>query len=340
MSLYNILIWGIGRRTEKYMKFDYFDRCNIKGFVDTYCYGKSYRGYNVYAPNEISQLMKEIDYLIIATHYFSEIYQYCIENDIDRKKIIFTDYIIEPFMLQDLKVIKSISNKLYEDMCMRSVQFVYLNEKDYYEKEKLISTRDYNSPDYKRDYFRYRTFEFMANEIITQGVRGCVAELGVFRGVFSALINQKFQDRDLYLFDTFDGFDKEEAIEEERKGRSNEEFVYIHKLTSEKIVLNKLPYPSNCHICRGYFPKSVTNEIKKLRFAFVSIDVDFEESIYQGLSFFYPRLEEGGVIFLHDYNSLNLSGVKLALEKYESDIKLHLKKVPLADRAGTLVIIK
>ena len=82
------------------------------------------------------------------------------------------------------------------------------------------------------------------------------------------------------------------------------------------------------------------NEHKSKKYAFVSIDVDFEESIYSGLEFFYPRLSNGGYIFLHDYNSAFLHGVKNAVRRYESDNGIRIIKVPIADRAGTLIITK
>ena len=36
----------------------------------------------------------------------------------------------------------------------------------------------------------------MANELIDNGIKGLVAEVGVFRGTFAKLINEKFKDRD------------------------------------------------------------------------------------------------------------------------------------------------
>lgn len=81
-------------------------------------------------------------------------------------------------------------------------------------------------------------------------------------------------------------------------------------------------------------------EASRELYAFVSIDVDFEDSIYEGLRFFYPRMNDRGVIFLHDYNSAFLSGVKSALKRYEQELGFLLRKIPLADRAGTLAIVK
>ena len=45
-------------------------------------------------------------------------------------------------------------------------------------------------------------------------------------------------------------------------------------------------------------------------------------------------------MYIHDYNSSHLLGVKRAVERYEEENHIYLKKVPLAHQSGTLVIIK
>lgn len=340
MRKIKIIIWGIGRRTERYLKFAYFKTCDIIGFVDTYFPKTCYLSYSVYRPDELIEIIDDIDYLIISTQFFSEIYSKCLEMSIDRKKIILTDYVDESVMMQNMNVVRHISHQLYEDIRMRMLKFTSMNEKDDFDLIRLVGRGKYSTPDYTSDYYRYRTFEFVANEIIEHNVMGSVAELGVFRGTFASLINEKFADRTFYLFDTFTGFDENESESEKVRGHSNDEFVEVHKQTSLEIVLSHLPYKERCYIYKGFFPDIVTEEIRQLDFAFVSIDVDFEESIYEGIKFFYERLTQNGVIFIHDYNSQYLHGVKNAVERYERDFDLRLKKVPLADRAGTLVIIK
>lgn len=81
-------------------------------------------------------------------------------------------------------------------------------------------------------------------------------------------------------------------------------------------------------------------EFEEERFAFVSVDVDFEGSILESLRYFYPRLNSGGAIFLHGYNNSGLKGVKTAVRRYEKELNVFLAKVPIADEGGTLVIMK
>lgn len=133
----------------------------------------------------------------------------------------------------------------------------------------------------------------------------------VVRGEFAKYLNYSFPDRKCYLFDTFDGFDANEALNEIKNGNCTDAFVEAYKQTNTSEVLRKMKYLDNVIMKQGLFPESLDGLDEK--FAFVSIDVDFEESIYEGLKYFYPRVSAGGYIFVHDYNS-SLMGVEKAVE--------------------------
>lgn len=335
-----IMIWGIGDRTKMYLSNQFFTNCYIKGYVDSVKAGACFAGEKVYHPSVLPELMKDIDYLIICTRYFSEIYDMCLAMGIEREKIIFTDWIDEPFVKYDVDVIRTIEPKLVRELKLNKYKLIEMNEKDPVDKARKIGEGKYADPAYMSDYFRYRSFEYMSELIEEDCVKGAVAELGVFRGVFSSLISQKFPERKLYLFDTFEGFDQTEADKESGLGRCDDMFAQYHTDTSVERMLENIPFPKQSIVCKGLFPDSITKEAADEKYAFVSIDVDFEDSIYEGLKFFYPRLSEGGVLFVHDYNSAFLGGVKTAVKRYEEAMEMKLKKVPFADRAGTLVIIK
>lgn len=179
----------------------------------------------------------------------------------------------------------------------------------------------------------------MADEIRRKGVGGETAELGVYKGTFSRLINAKFPDKKLYLFDTFQSFDQEEYQEELVKERCQDGFIEVFRDTSVERVISDMPYPGQCIPKVGFFPDTAEG-LGGIRYAFVSIDVDFEKSIYEGLKYFYPRLNKGGAIFVHDYNNYFLHGVKKAVDRYEESTGETLIRMPVADGGGTLVILK
>jgi O-methyltransferase len=185
------------------------------------------------------------------------------------------------------------------------------------------------------DYVRHSSLELVAREIYENNVSGNVAELGVFQGHFAQYINQIFPERKLYLFDTFEGFrDSDVGTEKNLKfyvpGEDN------FKETSEEIVLGKMKYRENCIIKKGYFPETA-NDVNDT-FAFVNIDVDLSEPIYNGLRWFYPRLEKGGYIFVHDFNHKQWTGAKAGVKKFVREY--NVPYFPLSDGGGSVIIMK
>jgi O-methyltransferase len=165
-------------------------------------------------------------------------------------------------------------------------------------------------------------------------LKGNVAELGVYKGDFAKRLNFLFSDRKLYLFDTFEGFDIMD-IQIEQKGNFSKGTQDFSN-TSVDIVLNKMPYPGNCIIKKGIFPETTYGISDS--FCFVSIDADLYEPILQGLIFFYPKLEKGGYIFIHDFNNEEYKGARHAVLEYCTDN--NISYVPIPDSGGSVVISK
>ncbi len=184
------------------------------------------------------------------------------------------------------------------------------------------------------DYIRLATLELVAHEIDSKKIPGAVAELGVYKGKFARYINQYFPNRELYLFDTFKGFDKADIKAELQHNFSTGQQDFSK--TSVEEVLKQMPFPDKCVIKQGYFPGSAKGLEEE--FVFVSIDTDLYEPIYNGLNYFYPLLKKGGYIFVHDYNNDSYSGAKQAVEKF--CIENGVNKIPLPDSCGTAVIGK
>lgn len=187
---------------------------------------------------------------------------------------------------------------------------------------------------YAGDYVRNSSLELVAHEIITNSITGSVAELGVYRGDFARIINEAFPDRKLYLFDTFEGFNKQD-IQVDRKQDYSAGSQDFSK-TSIDLVLRKMKTPGNCIITPGYFPESAAGVADI--FAFVSIDADLYKPVYDGLSFFYPLLAKGGYIFVHDYNNDEYKGARAAVMEYCRE--MNIAYFPLPDACGTAVICK
>jgi len=176
----------------------------------------------------------------------------------------------------------------------------------------------------------------VAKIICENKVKGEVAELGVFQGEFARHINKQFSDKKLYLFDTFEGFHSNDIKKDLEIGSTEEilDEAYSFSDTSEKFVLDRMEYPKNCIVKRGYFPETAKGFEE--RFAFVSLDADLYHPMLEGLKYFYPRLEKGGYIFIHDYFFDDFPGVKKAIAEYQKIEKIHY--VPLGDNYSIAIV--
>jgi len=351
-----IYIWGTGDKADAYLKKNELNMDDIIGFVESKKSKESFYGKKVYEPNEI--VGSDYDYIFACvSHYGKEIFNTCIELNINTNKLILMDNwewsdgssMSSPFFRPCRKInennieVEKLFPKLSECIKQHNAEKIYIVGKrncyDFVEKKSLMLSEQFQGMKYQTDYFRYRTFELVANEIIQQNVKGNVAELGVFRGDFAKLINVKFNDRKLYLFDTFESFNKEEFQQELGKGRCSKDFYDEFKNTCAENVVAIMEYPEQCILKKGLFP-ATSEGLENEEYAFVSIDVDFEKSILEGLRYFYPRLNKGGAIFIHDFNNMFLEGVKDAVYLYQKEIGHTVCKVPIADWGGTLIVVK
>jgi O-methyltransferase len=184
------------------------------------------------------------------------------------------------------------------------------------------------------NYVRISTLELVAHEISDRKVPGSVAEVGVYKGQFAKYLNKAFPDRTLYLFDTFEGFDAKDVSVELNNKYSGGDQDFSN--TSVQLVLDKMEYKDKCVVKKGWFPESLDG--LEDTFCFVSLDADLYKPIYDGLEYFYPRLNKGGYIFIHDYNNSEYEGSKAAVRAFSE--KYGVSYTPMADSWGSAIISK
>ena len=340
----NVYIWGNGNIASNFLSKAKLQpniqitTCVVSHKTEACSY---FHSLPIIEPNQIKN--EDFDYLIVASSYTDEILSSLICNTIiqDKQKIIILhetpgSKALGFNALSLGKIISNLYDFMYDIFNLRTIS-IWRNGSDFNRNDVLWKSN--NGIVDGKDYIRINTFDLVANQINQENIVGSVAELGVFRGDFAKYINMKFPNRPLYLFDTFSGFDEREVLNDVQAGNINSDFAENFTATSVEMVLSKMVTPNSCIIRKGLFPNSLIQDDYKQKFAFVSIDVDFENSIYEGLKFFYPRLSEGGFIFLHDYNHLFLHGVKKGVEKYEKKYG-KIIKIPISDEAGSIIITK
>lgn len=317
MKLY---IWGTGCGAGD-LADQGLDLSQVCAFLDSAPVSDSFLGRPVLRPEAVKK--EDIDLILVASRHVDEISHRASELGIAAEKLVFLK---NNWVLYDRNRDYTGAEKVLDPAYLDSVRASQHIVRD----PLWVSDSPLTSRDLENDYVRVRTLEALCREL--DDVPGAAAELGVYRGGFARCLNALLPERTLYLFDTFEGFDAVEA-KDEAAG-----FVQAHRNTGADRVLRLMPHPEKVIIRQGLFPASIGG--LEERFALVSLDVDLEGSTLAGLRWFYPRLNPGGYILLHDYNSPRLPGVKRALRCYEAELGGRLPAVPLCDGNGTLVLCK
>lgn len=186
------------------------------------------------------------------------------------------------------------------------------------------------------DNTRRDMLALLLRTLVAKNIAGNLAELGVYQGQTAKLIHYYLPERQLYLFDTFEGFTDQSVSAEKAHTDSNIPACGFADTSLELVKHYISQKNGNVHYCKGYFPGSIPDEVKDLPFAFVHLDADLYEPIFEGLKFFYPRMSPRGFIVVHDYNAWH--GARKAVDDFFGD-KPELP-IPLPDKSGSVLIVK
>lgn len=182
----------------------------------------------------------------------------------------------------------------------------------------------------------FGTTQLLSRQIHEGNIDGAAAELGVFRGFHTSVIDYFFPDRKLYLFDTFEGFDQRDLKADEELGYDITRYPDFSDTDIER-ALAMTSHKGNVVIRKGWFPESAVG-LEAERFCFVSLDADLYRPIYSALHWFYPRLVNGGYIMVDDFNWDVYLGVRKAVQDFSREVAVSC--VPIPSSTGGVVIGK
>ena len=162
-------------------------------------------------------------------------------------------------------------------------------------------------------------------------IDGDFVELGCYKGDTSLLLAEVLRDYDkgvvvekmveksvkkLWIYDSFEGLPEKNEFDESVLGESFKrgELNVSKREVKERFLRSGLPVPI---IKKGWFSELEAEDMpKKIAFAF--LDGDFYESIKDSLMVVGPRMNENGVIVVHDYTNPALPGVKKAVDEWRN----------------------
>jgi O-methyltransferase len=153
-------------------------------------------------------------------------------------------------------------------------------------------------------------------------------ECGCWKGhssyLISKLIYSSQKRLSFHIFDSFEGLSKS-TIEDSlyhRKRLDDKKRISNFFSSNENFVKNYvLKSFSFVKTYKGWIP-SKFYQIKNKKFSFIHVDVDLYKPTIESLSFFYPRLVDGGVMVCDDYNVTGFPGAKKAWDDFFKNKKI------------------
>lgn len=179
--------------------------------------------------------------------------------------------------------------------------------------------------------------------VVQRGILGDIVECGVWKGgsmmaVARTLQESGVSDRNLHLYDTFEGMSAPTREDLNFKGESAAElgkkssYVWPCNLDEVKRNLQTTGYPME----RMFFIKGKVEETipeqAPARIALLRLDTDWYESTYHELLHLYPRITPNGVLIIDDYG--HWAGARKAVDAYfeEHNLRLLLHRIDYTGR--------
>jgi O-methyltransferase len=187
--------------------------------------------------------------------------------------------------------------------------------------------------------------------IVDKQIEGDIVECGVWRGGSMMAVAKTLQwlgdsDRDLYLFDTFEGMTLPTENDVEFDGmaaktllassdKSDTESVWCYApLQGVKTVLSETGYePGRMVFVQGRVEETLPESAPE-RIALLRLDTDWYESTRHELEHLYPRLVPGGVLIIDDYG--HWQGARKAVDEYiaKHQLSLLLQRIDYSGRCA------
>jgi len=188
--------------------------------------------------------------------------------------------------------------------------------------------------------------------VIDNEISGDIVECGVWRGgsmmaVIHTLLKEKKLDKDLYLFDTYEGmskptdldisFEGKKADNQFEKNKKNEDSADWCFASLDEVKGNVIKTGYNLekiHFIKGKVEDTLPEYAPK-QIALLRLDTDWYESTKHELIHLFPLLVPGGVLIIDDYGYW--AGAKKAVDEYFSQNKIQIL-LNRIDQTGRIAI--
>jgi O-methyltransferase len=174
--------------------------------------------------------------------------------------------------------------------------------------------------------------------VVENGLDGSFVECGVWKGgsalaMILALQRLGKSDRDIYLFDTFEGMTTPTDLDQSYRKESAQSLMDANDKETSWVwakagidqvrqLIEGSGYPSGkVHFCKGPVEETIPHHAPQT-ISLLRLDTDWYESTRHELQHLFPRLASGGVLIIDDYG--HWEGARKAVDEYISDNKIQI----------------
>ena len=216
-----------------------------------------------------------------------------------------TDYADDSHLDEEsrYRLAERLSSAVYPKFLFSEYGRIHLDDEAFIEYyRRFMDPGNWHSFD--RKYFLNQTLRLLT------AVTGDLIECGVYNGSSAYLICQfaQSQGRRVYLFDSCQGLSEPTTVD-------GSYWVKGALSMAENEITRNLEKFKCYTLLSGWIPERFP-EVEDRQFCFVHIDVDLYEPTLKSLSFFYPRVNPGGVMLFDDYGFRSCPGARHAIDEF------------------------
>ena len=181
------------------------------------------------------------------------------------------------------------------------------------------------------NYTRISNNYELAKEANRKKLKGCFVECGVWKGGSAAVFIKLAEDRDVWLFDSFEGMPKTRIKKDQKILKKGDNLASIEEINNlfRRLKLNR----KNVKIVKGWFNITLPKFKNKVgEIAILRIDADFYESTKSCLDNMFDNVVKNGYVILDDY--FGFIGCKKAVDEFIKKRKLKVKIIKLDNDGG------
>lgn len=174
--------------------------------------------------------------------------------------------------------------------------------------------------------------------VVKHQIPGDIVECGVWRGgsmlaIAKTLIENGDTERDLHLYDTFEGMSEPTEHDKRHDGKSAADMLAASDKTAGvwayasledvQATMGEAPYPAErIHYYKGKVEETIPGDGIPEQISILRLDTDWYESTRHELQHLWDRLVPGGVLLLDDYGWWD--GAKRAVDEWLAETKIPL----------------